>query len=832
MDSWAAGNILDGVESSMLKRIITATMMACTIPAMANAWTLNTQAMSAGGTITSINKATAQTVLDGSLSTAELPLLPSISVDFAPLAGYVVSKVVKIVTDVENPGTPSKTTINSPIIGSIVATPVRATDDVTVQVTYRLDATSSANTATALVAAAGGGTVSPSTTTYIRDNFNALAQPLVFKFTPDLGHKVMGISANGLSNEQLFAFTRPQNAASAGAKANRVVTVTIPTGTVVTANIVLTGTFDGSAVPIVASAGESQTVLAGTQVTLNGNGSTGGSYSAWRLIASPTWNLEMHRANPTLYPVPAGFSSSTVSFTTPALTLPVTTPATTQGTYTFEYRIADAVPANGQRTASIVQVTVLASGSTLDASVKNCITCHNAIGIGQSPNVANIWAASKHKTAGVACYTCHKGTNTGGHPGQLTSGSVSETTFNYNASFGSGNFCSTCHNPSITSDFTASKHFGPAGTASCSFCHVQGVHNPAAACINCHNPGNPLGLPWPPTGMNFHDEYTGTNLCTTCHNKHSTSVSGCGSCHDNPPATASHLKHFGSTTVVSGYGDLRITGAFTNYSSGYVFGCGNCHPMDISKHKNGVVDVELYNFLATAGSIKARNPSSAGYVVGSETFTDSKGLTYTTGKCSNVYCHSYNESATTATIGDGESNWEAKVVTTRMYKTVTWGSSALGCAGCHGNPTQTTSLTNDGGAGDSHSWIDSQGYQNLHTYNMGGDPVSCKFCHNDTVKQLNTYTSDSMSVRTLSAVPISNFSKHVNGNNDVAFDAQNPFVYKTYYSGDVSRSLAGAAYAPETKTCSNVSCHREQTVVKWGTPYRWYYKECNVCHSY
>ncbi len=579
------------------------------------------------------------------------------------------------------------------------------------------------------------------------------------------------------------------------ASANTAVTVTLPVGFTFTSNIALYGTFSGAPV---AKTTSSQIVSPGMLTTLDGSSSTGFPSSfAWSQTSGPS--------------IPITNANAAVASFTPAVV----------GTYSFTLTITG---------GSTALTTVTVTDDITGVIRSQCQNCHAGNGIG--PNVFANWSSSPHRVKKVICSQCHIGANTGGHPGQLTSGSVSETTFNYNASFGSGNFCSTCHNPAIISDFTASKHYGPAGTASCSFCHVQGVHNPAAACINCHNPGNPLGLPWPPTGMNFHDEYTGTNLCTTCHNKHSTSVSGCGSCHDNPPATASHLKHFGSTTVVSGYGDLRITGAFTNYSSGYVFGCGNCHPMDISKHKNGVVDVELYNSLATAGSIKARNPASAGYVAGSETFTDSKGVAYTKGKCSNVYCHSYNESATTATIGDGESNWEAKVVTTRIYKTVTWGSSALGCAGCHGNPTQTTSLTNDGGAGDSHSWIDSQGYQNLHTYNMGGDPVSCKFCHNDTVKQLNSYTTDGMGVRTLSAVPISNFSKHVNGNNDVAFDTQNPFVYKTYYSGDVSRSLAGATYAPETKTCSNVSCHREQTVVKWGTPYRWYYNECNVCHSY
>jgi predicted CxxxxCH...CXXCH cytochrome family protein len=174
------------------------------------------------------------------------------------------------------------------------------------------------------------------------------------------------------------------------------------------------------------------------------------------------------------------------------------------------------------------------------------------------------------------------------------------------------------------------------------------------------------------------------------------------------------------------------------------------------------------------------------------------------------------------------------VVTTRVYRSVSWGGAPLGCAGCHGNPTQTSYPANDGGAGDSHSWIDGDGYQNLHTYNMGSTaPISCRYCHNATVQQLNSYTADQMGNWTLSNVPIGNFSKHVNGTNDVAFDRTNPFVYNTWYSGGpVPMSLANAGYDPATKTCSNVSCHIKETSVKWGTPYRYYYNECDRCHQY
>jgi len=242
--------------------------------------------------------------------------------------------------------------------------------------------------------------------------------------------------------------------------------------------------------------------------------------------------------------------------------------------------------------------------------------------------------------------------------------------------------------------------------------------------------------------------------------------------------------------------------------------------------------VELYNQLAPAGSLKGLNPASAAYAAGDTVFVDARGLSYTNGTCSSVYCHSYNDWTTTAAIPDSDPNWQAKVVATRHYRTITWGGAPLTCSGCHGNPSQTTYTSNDGGAGDSHSWMDQYGYQNLHTWNMGYAPVSCSYCHNDTVNQLNTYTEDGMGVRTLSNVPISNFSKHVNGSNDVSFDKQNPFVYASGYSGDTPMSLANATYDAGTKNCSNVSCHIQQATVTWGTPYRWWYDECDRCHGY
>ena len=396
--------------------------------------------------------------------------------------------------------------------------------------------------------------------------------------------------------------------------------------------------------------------------------------------------------------------------------------------------------------------------------------------------------------ARISCTVCHANTS-GSHPAHLESG------------FG----CAVCHSTSAVTNTSLIP-----GNAT----HVNGIIDLQAG------PGRAFGYAPGESGA--------TCSSISCHNNGNAVWGGvleCDGCHGAPPESASHQKHYGGTVTQAAYGSTGIAKDINANATAYIMNCGNCHPMDGSKHGNGTVEVELYSPQAPAGSLKALNPASAAYVAGGTVYTDARGLSYTKGTCSNIYCHSY-VTWTSTPIPDGDPNWQSKAASTRNYRTTAWGGAALTCSGCHGNPTESTFADNDGGAGDSHSWMDSYGYQNLHTYNMGFAPVSCRYCHNDTVKQVNSYTVDGMGVRTLGDVPITGFAKHVNGSNDVSFDKQNPFVYDSYYSGTISMSLAGATYDPASKNCSNVSCHREQTVVKWGTPYRWYYNECDRCHSY
>ena len=192
----------------------------------------------------------------------------------------------------------------------------------------------------------------------------------------------------------------------------------------------------------------------------------------------------------------------------------------------------------------------------------------------------------------------------------------------------------------------------------------------------------------------------------------------CTSCHPAPPATGVHLSHFNGTDDTLAYGDLRITQDFTGgaVSSNNMIGCGNCHPMDPSFHGNGIWgDVELANSAAPSGSLKALSPNGS--------------FDQTTKTCSNVYCHSANSWTTDGPVPmpwPEATGWNIDVdglprplpdniITTRVYKDVTWNSGAtLTCGGCHDFPPQTSAPDNDGGAGDSHYWIDQYGYENLH----------------------------------------------------------------------------------------------------------------------
>lgn len=446
----------------------------------------------------------------------------------------------------------------------------------------------------------------------------------------------------------------------------------------------------------------------------------------------------------------------------------------------------------------------------------NCLNtyCHSngiSVATGQiPPSTTTNWGSGA-----LACNTCH------GNPPSYANGTPKANSHPQHSAFS----CSRCHYGTTTTGTTITS----------TILHVNKAYDVS-----------------PATGITFTYSYAATGgACSTisCHGNGTATWGGtlaCDACHEVPPATPSHLKHFGGTTAQAAYGDVRIAQDFTSNATNYIMNCGNCHPIAPSKHGNGVVDVELYNPQAPAGSLKALNPATAAYTNGTTNHTDNKGFTYTNGTCSNVYCHSYNDWTTpggVASYTNYSTYWPPNLVITKNYKTVTWNGAALTCSGCHANPPRTSYPANDLGSGDSHSWINAGGAANdpyvngveeRHNPNMGYGPMSCRTCHNETVRVANTwslYTSNQQFIWNPSDVPINNYSKHVNGSGSVNFDTTNPVVYNTYWYGTVIMNLSTAQYDSSRKTCSNVSCHQNQKSIKWGVPYNNSTEQCYVCHQ-
>ncbi len=454
-------------------------------------------------------------------------------------------------------------------------------------------------------------------------------------------------------------------------------------------------------------------------------------------------------------------------------------------------------------------------------------------GYGSAPNVkvhSSTVVGTKYGDWSPNCVTCH-------NPHTQEQNAIFDTTYGqYIKETICFNNPSTGLNAVEFIQFTASTGTGsfadgaPYNENVCEMCHTQTNHH--------RRDGT---APGDLDGGSYVGHYDGNN-CVSCHVHSEGFKPSCGACHDAPPPTGTHVKHFGGTKDDAEYGSTKMTKDFTSQGAVYLMSCGNCHPMNSAKHANNVensgggdAEIELYDPSAPAGSLKALNPPTASYTPGSAVYTDPKGMKYTQGTCNNVYCHSYTAFSTSGAVPEPteppfypplvyEPPWQTFVVKTIQYQSPKWGVDSLGCNGCHGYPITTSYPTVSAGVGDSHAWIDDYGYINLHIWNMSFDPLQCNACHYDTVRDNFTWVRDDYSIQ-LGGITIFNTAKHINGTKEVSF-TQNPVAYGTDYY------LTNATFDQNTKTCYNVACHLNQTEVIWGSPYRWgITSECNVCHQ-
>jgi predicted CxxxxCH...CXXCH cytochrome family protein len=426
--------------------------------------------------------------------------------------------------------------------------------------------------------------------------------------------------------------------------------------------------------------------------------------------------------------------------------------------------------------------------------------------------------------------------------------------------------CISCHaSPPdyVNGTLKTNSHQVQAHLLNCSVCHQATTTNGSAISSTAnHVNGIYTVTPDRFTSMTYTYSPTGSSCSnTSCHaapagaRKWGALPGDCNGCHESPPDSPSHVKHFSGTALQASYTSVSIAG---DSSVGYLFNCANCHPRDPIFHRDGTVQVELHDPAAPAGSVKLLNPSAAQYASGSSTLFDSRNYAYTNGTCSNVYCHSYNSFTTPtdcvftnqsgANVCDNYA--QANLQVTRIYRDVTWNSSLPNdCSGCHANAPRSDFMNNDGMTGDSHAWGTPSGIEQGHFNKEFIDinPTTCSYCHNDTVKTVSKWWRPGLEnppyYTHFSSVPISGFAKHVNGRNDVAFEKSKPYTMEHGSLYDPTAlvrtdfSLTSATYVPETKTCNSVSCHLDQTSVKWGKTYRgykaWegYDNVCLECHS-
>ncbi|MEI6827840.1 MAG: hypothetical protein WCK54_19790 [Desulfuromonadales bacterium] len=452
----------------MVKRILAIVLVAWMFPVMGFAadWALTTWVRTAGGTL-QIDNGAYQTSVDGGVTNYFTD--GSVKTVFVrPNSGYRTTSVVFNGVTLTNP-TETAFTVSGPNNQSVLAS--------FGILKYSVSASVAGNV--------GGTVTAPAGVTNL--NYGAvLTTAKTFTFTPSGGYRLATISGIPAGASQSPAVPL----------AGQQVNVTFPAGFTLTTSTVLVGTF--IAENPIAKAGSSQSVFIGSSATLNGTGSlpgnTGISSYFWSQVSGPPVVL-------------LNATAATASFTSSVV-----------GDYVFTLTVMP-----GGSTSS---TTVTVYGNLPALARTQCYNCHSAAGVGVATNVFGNWSSSGHKAKGVICARCHVGADTGMHPGSIIRNSVSSTTFDYNfASAGSGNFCVSCHSPTIITDFAASRHSIRAGSASCSFCHVNGVHNPGAACTDCHKADNAYGLAWPPPAFTFHSNFTSSSsVCKVCHTTHNPKV--------------------------------------------------------------------------------------------------------------------------------------------------------------------------------------------------------------------------------------------------------------------------------------------------------------------
>lgn len=505
----------------MIRKVFAAAVVMCFFPmvALASSWFFGTQVKTGGGRMDSPNMS-GQRVVDNVIYrtyTTSGPLRATVTAD----PGFTIRAVTVGDTTVSEPASPYLATVDGSMTNpKVTATFVPASLSVTAVNPF--------------------GTVTPSSVGNAVYGYT-LRNPLTFSFVPATGYQITGI--DNLPSDPKVSHS------SFSPGVNKPVTVTFATGYAFTADLRLQARAE-NITPAIAHI-LPQTVLTGTpNVTLRASTvNVSNPVFTWRYVSGPANTPVMVRdgagklVRTDFIPGPqlddlAGTGTAAATFTAPSVC----------GQYKFQVSVpVDSDPSHDLAMLAVVNVYA----SVTQAATNQCLFCHKANGVGNPAIYAN-WSGSAHQLNHLLCAKCHVGTDSGGHPGALTSGSVSETTFSYRWS--GGNFClnGSCHAPGITH-----KTDGMA----CATCHNSGeIHRTDASfaaavnvCFTCHGGAN--------TPHYYVNTGLATSLCLACHTQ---------SGHNPAPPASVPRVHFNGYTSY----------ANPSYAAAYVTprtACSDCH---------------------------------------------------------------------------------------------------------------------------------------------------------------------------------------------------------------------------------------------------------------
>ncbi len=412
----------------------------------------------------------------------------------------------------------------------------------------------------------------------------------------------------------------------------------------------------------------------------------------------------------------------------------------------------------------------------------------------------------------LKCNGCHGKTTTTGHPDYTNGGSGTGNANSHNAHVvNKGYNCTICHYDT-TDTGTRIK--------SASVLHVNGTPN--------------VTIDPAYDGGSFNYD-SGLQQCssTLCHGSGASpswggSVGGgCSACHSFPPATGAHATHVeDSAPLTQAYGNTEAVSTGASYS----FGCGNCHPTDVTLHQNGSVNLSLDP--ADGGQLKSKHDPVVNV-------SQVEGVSVT---CSSVYCHSDGYDNGSGYGYQSSPEWYA-------------GNISGNCNDCHNNsPTgSATHAKHVAGIHYNNIYSGSTGLStpgNLNTSSHGNatysTTINCNICHNNTItvsyndQNTTCSTAGCHDVNPKGNAAIASKAFHINGTRDISFPSINikskaqirvldttaPELndnwsrvtgYKVAggYDQSVATLNTGTMYDSANTTCSSVPCHNSNTAT-WG----------------